>query len=296
MTTAANGEGSVSLPLAAPGSYNLVGSFAGNASYLASSASQLVTVTTAPTMFVDDSTTVAPAAFLNAQVGSTTVPVTQDLVTFIVKQGATIVKTTPVFTDLTGRAALPPTGLPVGSYSVTANFAGNALYSDTTLALGTLAVTAPCPLGQKVKVRWHYSANGSPGYWSSENQNSCVDGGVAFATTNLEGDVSVAPGTLLRVGYDFQLPGNKSHLTAYVNNAQVVFKAACASGATPSSSVFSVTIPNQVYPLDDKNWIPSAVRESPLVYQGSRLVPDLCNGGLVRLNQGASFSAVILQQ
>jgi hypothetical protein len=136
-----------------------------------------------------------PAAFLVAPVGANPQqPISQELVTFAVSQSGNLLKTFTVRTDINGRAALPPTGLPIGTYNVLASFAGSELYLGSSLAISNLQVTTPCPLGEKTKVRWHYSANGSPGNWTSDRQISCTDGSVVFATQATEGTLNLAPG------------------------------------------------------------------------------------------------------
>lgn len=152
----------------------------------------------------------------------------------------------------------------------------------------------PCPSGAKVNVRWHYSANGSSGGWSGTKSTSCVDGSVAIGPQAMEGDLKVAPGATLKVGYDFTLPGNKSHFSAFISNAKVVFQARCVSGAVPSSSSFTATMPNTTYSVTDQSWYPSGDQRSSLVFEGSLAVPDLCGGGQVRLDKGGTFSAVVL--
>ncbi len=152
----------------------------------------------------------------------------------------------------------------------------------------------PCPFGAKVNVRWHYSANGSSGSWSGTKSTSCVDGSVAIGPQAMEGDLKVAPGATLKAGYDFTLPGNKSHFSALVSNAKVVFQARCVSGAAPAQSSFTVTMPNTAYPVTDQSWYPSGDQRSSLVFEGSLPVPDLCAGGQVRLDKGGVFSALVL--
>jgi len=288
------GVGTTSLAKVAPGTYQIVAAYAGSAGYLPSSAASQLVVTPAPSAFLDDSITIAPAAFLVAQVGANPQqPVTNELVTFAVAQGGTTLKYLTVRTDYTGRAALPPTGLPIGTYNVTASFAGSELYLGTSLALGNLQVTTPCPLGEKTKVRWHYSANGSSGTWATDKSISCADGSVAFAAQATEGALTVVPGTTLKFGYALQLPGNKTHFNALVSNARAVFQVTCVSGAAPSASTFALTIPTQTVLLDSNSWNPSSNKSDPLTYQGSGPVPDLCAGGQLKLNQGGSFSAFI---
>jgi hypothetical protein len=294
-TTGAGGIGSVNLAKVAPGSYTLVANYAGSSNYLPSTVSSPVSVNPAPSVFVDDSVTVAPAAYLLAQVGGIAQPqqpLVQELVTFIVSQNG-LRKTFPVQTDMNGRAALPPTGLPLGTYSVTATFAGSELYLASSLQLGSLNVTSPCPLGERTKVRWHYSANGSPGDWSSDKQIDCANGLVSFATQSTEGVLDLAPGAALKFGYALQLPGNKTHFNALVLNGKAVFPVSCVSGAAPSQSSFTLNLPSQTILLDSKAWNPSSNKADPSVYQASGTVPNLCAGGQVRLNQGGSFSAFI---
>ena len=195
---------------------------------------------------------------------------------------------------------------PDGSFTYTPNsgFLGTDSFTyeakDTvtglvsTPATVTITIASACPGGQKVNVRWHYSANGSSGSWSGTKSTSCQDGSVSIGPQAMEGDLKVAPGTTLKVGYDFTLPGNTSSFTADVSNAAVVFQAACASGAAPSASTFTVAIPNETYSVTNQSWYPSGDQSNPLVYQGSIGVPDLCGGGLVRLNKGGTFTATVL--
>jgi hypothetical protein len=81
---------------------------------------------------------------------------------------------------------------------------------------------------------------------------------------------------------------------ADVTNAQVVFRAACVSGATPSASTFTAPIPNQTYSVTNDGWYRPGDQSSPLVYEDSTSVPDLCSGGQVRLNNGGTFTATVL--
>lgn len=52
-------------------------------------------------------------------------------------------------------------------------------------------------------------------------------------------------------------------------------------------------MPTQTYAVTNDQWYPSGDQHSPLVYQGSITVPDLCGGGQLRLNQGGTFSAAV---
>jgi nitrous oxidase accessory protein NosD len=150
----------------------------------------------------------------------------------------------------------------------------------------------PCPPGTTANFRWHYSANGSAGSWSVTKSVKCP-GSLTMGPQAMEGDLKVSPGATLKVGYDFSLPGNKSHVSLKVSNPQVVFTVRCASGATPSASTLTVPMPNASYAATNSEWIPSGNQQSPLVFQGSITVPDLCSGGKVRLDKGGTFSASV---
>jgi hypothetical protein len=75
-----------------------------------------------------------------------------------------------------------------------------------------------------------------------------------------------------------------------VSAAQVTFAVSCVSGATPSASTLTVIMPAQTYQITNDQWYPSD-QSSPLVYQGSVTVPNLCSGGNIRLAKGGIFTA-----
>jgi hypothetical protein len=49
-----------------------------------------------------------------------------------------------------------------------------------------------------------------------------------------------------------------------------------------------------MYTVTSDAWNPSGDQASPLVYQGTTTVPDLCSGGPVRLDGGGTFTATIV--
>jgi hypothetical protein len=150
----------------------------------------------------------------------------------------------------------------------------------------------PCPQGTKVNLRWHYSANASAGGWSATQSATCPNS-LTMGPQAMEGDLKVSPGTALKVGYDLTVPGNSASFWITVTDAKIVFAVRCVSGATPSASTFTVSTPPQAYAVTNAQWYPSADQSNPLVYQGSSVVPDLCAGGQLRLNQGGTFTASI---
>lgn len=109
----------------------------------------------------------------------------------------------------------------------------------------------------------------------------------------MEGNLVVGPGTVVAAGYDLTIPG--SHPTTNVNVVapQVVFDGKCVAGG--AAVTFSVAMPTAAYAVSANNgdWLPSGDQDSPLVYEGSVLVPDLCGGGDISLASGGTFSAVV---
>jgi hypothetical protein len=160
------------------------------------------------------------------------------------------------------------------------------------LALTRTGVPVPCPQGTKANFRWHYSAGGSAGGWSGTTTQTCP-GTFSMGPQAMEGNLIVSPGETLQARYDFTLPGRHNSLTLTASNAQVVFAATCVSGATPSASAFTVTMPAQSYKVTNDQWYPSGVQSSPLVYQGSVTVSNLCGGGQMSLSQGGTFTATL---
>jgi hypothetical protein len=175
-----------------------------------------------------------------------------------------------------------------------------------------LTCGSPCPRGVKASFRWHYSASGSAGGWSGTQPAACP-ASLTMGPQAMEGDLKVSPGTTLRAGYNFTVPGNHAAFSLTVSAPRVAFAVACASGVTPSANTFTVPMPAHAYPVTSApppappgqagakpgppsgngppGWYPSADQGSPLAYQGSIVVPDLCGGGQLRLDQGGTFTA-----
>ena len=93
-------------------------------------------------------------------------------------------------------------------------------------------------------VRWHYSP-GFNGHWSAIRLADCQTGFVSIGPMATEGSLKLSPGSTLRTGYSFALPGNKVGRTAIVTDANVVFQLRCASGAPASPSTMTVTFPTR---------------------------------------------------
>jgi hypothetical protein len=109
----------------------------------------------------------------------------------------------------------------------------------------------------------------------------------------MEGDLKVNPGNTIKAGYDFTLPGNNKTFHVTFTNPQVVFIVHCVNGSTPSQPTFTLSMGNASYTAPDSQWYPSGNQQSPLVYQGSIAAPNLCGGGMLRLDKGGTFSATV---
>jgi hypothetical protein len=187
-----------------------------------------------------------------------------------------------------------PITVPSGIHTVIAR----ADWGAQTNAQTTLNCPAtPCPPGTQVHLRWHYQewgATTTSGSWSATQSATCP-GSWTFQQQAMEGNLHVAPGTIIRAGYDITVPGNSNpNLDVTVNNPQVVFSVACVSGATPSSSTWTLPMPTQIYAVPDTKWYPSGSQAGPLVYQSGKIaIPDFCAGGTISLAHGGTFSASV---
>lgn len=125
--------------------------------------------------------------------------------------------------------------------------------------------------------------------------NTCYVPGSPFSDgpQGMEGDLKVAPGETLKAGFDVTMPGGHPETVVTVIDAHLDFDANCVSGT--GGGPFSVLIPNEQYTIaaDETDWVPSGDQHDDLVYQGSIQVPDLCNGGDLRLNEGGTFFAYV---
>jgi hypothetical protein len=88
--------------------------------------------------------------------------------------------------------------------------------TDTTGAFGSASFTwtitpqtAACPSGTKANFRWHYSANGSAGGWSGTKTEACP-GTFSMGPQAMEGNLQVAPFTILKAGMTSPCPATKT--------------------------------------------------------------------------------------
>lgn len=114
---------------------------------------------------------------------------------------------------------------------------------------------------------------------------------ISMGPQAMEGDLKVGPGTVLMAGYDFTIPGSHPEITVQLVNPTVVSQAQCVSGGDAGPIVVVLGGDPITIPQNSSAWYPSGDQHSPLVYQGSTVVPDLCGGGLITLRKGGIFSA-----
>ena len=106
----------------------------------------------------------------------------------------------------------------------------------------------------------------------------------------MDGDLKVRPGSILKVGYDFAMPGRHAAATIKFLRGTVTFNATCVS--RPGGGVIAVSLADASYavPRTSSTWYPSGAQNAPSTYQGSAVIPNLCGGGLVRLRLGGTFT------
>ncbi len=154
--------------------------------------------------------------------------------------------------------------------------------------------------GIQPSFRWHYAVGAAGGDWSapSDPTYTTCPGNVygpadvpGLGPETIDGVVKAWPGETLSAGYDFRF-ASATLVGVKVELAQVAFNVSCVSRATPSQSTLAVTMPDANLTLNSPSlWYPSAAPNSPATYEGSIVVPDLCDGGPVSLAQGGTFTA-----
>ena len=114
---------------------------------------------------------------------------------------------------------------------------------------------------------------------------------ISMGPQAMEGDLKLAPGSTLKAGYDFTIPGSHPADMVQFVGASVTFQVTCASGPGGGTILVPLSGDPITVPQNSSAWFPSGDQSNPLVYQGSVVVPDLCAGGLVRFQAGGVFSA-----
>ena len=111
----------------------------------------------------------------------------------------------------------------------------------------------------------------------------------------MQGNLVVAPGSVLRVGYDLTMPGDHPAAAIRIGDARVIFSGRCAADGAAATFIIRMDSARVVDPQGDgASWFPSADAQAMTTYQGSRSVPDLCGGGMISLQNGGAFAANLL--
>ncbi len=116
---------------------------------------------------------------------------------------------------------------------------------------------------------------------------------ISMGPQAMEGNLKVKPGDTVMAGYDFTMPGKHPVATVLFSGVTVTFQAKCVSGLGGGTII--VAMPDNIYTdtANNNQWLPSGDQHSPLVYQGSVTVPNLCSGGQLTLQQGGTFNAQV---
>jgi hypothetical protein len=110
----------------------------------------------------------------------------------------------------------------------------------------------------------------------------------------MEGDLGLAAGAVIRVGYDLTIPGTHADTDVTFATPTVSFDWTCASG--PGSGTFVVTMPDMTvrYPAYSFAWYPSGDAKANADYQGSYTIPaTLCPAGSLLRLHGGTFTTDI---
>lgn len=136
--------------------------------------------------------------------------------------------------------------------------------------------------------RWYYGSSSSTvDGWAPSTQPACPGGSLIIPWSD---SLTVAPGSTVRVGYDFHTNGgNNINPYTMTANPTVVFNSiACADHSTPTQSTITDAMPTATYNSASGQWVPSDAAAT----QGNFTVPDICHGANVILKSG-TFSALI---
>jgi Alpha/beta hydrolase domain len=114
-------------------------------------------------------------------------------------------------------------------------------------------------------------------------------------------DKDVNPGDTLQVGYSFNLPGKPSASTVTFGRPQIILHATCdgkkgsASGPNDvNGGPIVVTLPDASYSATGgPGWTPTNDKDDAASFQTTTTVPDVCQGGSMRIDGNATFTATV---
>lgn len=185
--------------------------------------------------------------------------------------------------------AVAPAAADVGAVDIAVTTAAG---TSTTGAADQYTYTFPACSVAEANFRWHYATATTGGGWSGTKTATCP-GPLTMGPQAMVGALHIAPGTTLKAGYDFTVPGNNATQTLSAVHPQVVFTVACVDHSTPTQPTIAITMPSGHYTFTGSAWIPSGDQNSTLTYQGSITVPDLCGGANLDLSAGGIFTTTL---
>jgi hypothetical protein len=109
----------------------------------------------------------------------------------------------------------------------------------------------------------------------------------------MEGDLKLNPGDVLKVGYDFTMPGSHPATDVSFDDTKVTFEATCESGTGGATIAVPISPTSYTDPANSSAWYPSGDQKSASVYQGQLVVPDICAGAKVSLKRGGTFTGSV---
>ncbi len=219
---------------------------------------------------------------------------------FYTDAACTVVASPPSDTVAVGSPSAVRTPTAAGGYCFRATYNGDANYRASSPSEREPFTVSLSPCARQINVRWHY-ADGTSGSWSGTKTVDCT-GKLTMGPQAMEGDLKVKPGTTLRMGYDFTMPGGHPASNVVFANVEYVFPYTCTNGlpggtliVNDSNNENSANL-DQAYfdPANSSAWYPSGDQKSNLVYQGAKSLAGLCGGtGTVRFQKGGTFTAQI---
>jgi hypothetical protein len=151
-----------------------------------------------------------------------------------------------------------------GQVNVTASYAGNAYYQPSSDAPATI--------------------------WVGYGPTACPSGyNLCIPPQGANEAVTAMPGNLVYAGYDLEVSGSSQPSTVTVSNAYEELTVTCANHAIPTQGFIIVHMPNATYSGPFNNWTPTGNQSTPLAFEGSVTMPDVCGGTQMDIGQPGSM-------
>jgi hypothetical protein len=170
----------------------------------------------------------------------------------------------------------PPFSLPMGDFSGNYQKNGVPFPTDYPYLFSTMDYH-----------RWtHWWGSDDPVFPDNWNTGGTFD-------LQLDNRLILNSGDTVMAGYAITMPGQHPAATVNVPNANIQMDILCLDGSSYTLKI-PLSAQNFSIPANENRWFPSAVQNSPLVYQGSATNPGCSSGGLGRATR-SYFTAVGVQ-